>query len=221
MTSTISESVTKRRRRLKAKRERQTFEGDLRLALAAQVEFQTRIRFPCDKYQNDPVGFFHDILGVEPWERQVEIIEAVRDHPRVACKSGHKVSKSHTAGGIALWYYCSFPDARVVMTSTTSRQVDAILWRELRMMKARGGICLECKRKNEDLPNDQKITAPCPHSGMIDGVIGELARTGLKSADFREIVGFTAREAEAVAGVSGANLLYILDEASGIAAVIF
>lgn len=34
--------------------------------------------------------------------------------------------------------------------------------------------------------------------------------------DFREIVGFTARETEAVAGISGRHLLYIVDEASGV-----
>jgi hypothetical protein len=56
---------------------------------------------------------------------------------------------------------------------------------------------------------------------MIEGEIGMLARTGLKSADFREIVGFTAREAEAVAGISGRNLLYLIDEASGVPDIIF
>jgi hypothetical protein len=103
---------------------------------------------------------------------------------------------SHTAAGLALWFYCSFPDARVVMSSTTSRQVDQILWRELRMMHARS-------------------------KHPIGGDLHELARSGLKATDFREVVGFTAREAEAVAGISGRNLLYILDEASGIPDVIF
>jgi hypothetical protein len=56
---------------------------------------------------------------------------------------------------------------------------------------------------------------------MIAGEQGELARTGLKSDDFREIVGFTAKEAEAVAGISGRRLLYIADEASGIDDIIF
>jgi hypothetical protein len=49
----------------------------------------------------------------------------------------------------------------------------------------------------------------------------ELARSGLKSDDYREIVGFTAREAEAVAGISGKNLLYCIDEASGVGEDIF
>lgn len=151
--------------------------------------------WPSMRYRDDPVAFFREVLGVEPWSRQIEVIEAVRDHKRVAVASGHKVSKSHTAAGIALWFYCSFDDARVILTSTTSRQVDEILWRELRMMVARA-------RK------------------PIPGELADLARSGLRD-QFNEIVGFTAREAEAVAGISGKNLLYIPDEASGIADIIF
>lgn len=187
-------------------------------AIRARDEERGKIRFPHRPFWDEPVKFFRDVLGADPWSKQREIIEAVRDHPRVAVKSGHKVSKSHTAAGIGLCYYASHEDARVVMSSTTARQVDAILWRELKMMKARGGRCVACKTAD---PDGRRIPRPCPHSVLIDGDIGELARTGLKSVDFREIVGFTAREAEAVAGVSGRHLLYILDEASGIPEAIF
>lgn len=211
MTTTARSQVSKRK--LPPKSVSLTFAGDLHQMLATQTNAVTRLTFPTSKYRKDPLRFFRDILGVEPWSKQVELLEAIRDHYRVAVKSGHKVSKSHTAAGIALWFYCSFPDARVIMTSTTARQVDTILWRELRMMRARCGRCVDCKKED---PEGFTITVPCPHSAWIDGEIGELARTGLKSDDFREIVGFTAREAEAVAGVSGKHLLYILDEASGI-----
>lgn len=173
------------------------------------------LRWPSARYREDPVGFFRDVLGVTPWSRQIEIAEAVRDYPRVAVSSGHKIAKSHTASGLALWFYSSYEDARVVMSSTTSRQVDQILWREIRMMRARAGRCTTCKAE------DARGSSPCPHSALIDGDMHELARSGLKSADFREIVGFTAREAEAVAGISGGNLLYIIDEASGVPQVIY
>lgn len=192
------------------------------LSLAARIReaqvFVSRVRFPHPMYQADPVGFFRNVLGVEPWSRQREILEAIRDHRRVAIRSGHKISKSNTAAGVALWFYCSFFDARVIMSSTTSRQVDQILWRELRMMRARAGRCLACKAED---PEGLRIPRPCPHSTLIEGEQGDLARTGLKAPDFREIVGFTAREAEAVAGISGANLLYLLDESSGIDQAIF
>lgn len=209
--------------RKEKKRQQQAFPSGLQLqmsvqlaaALRAQLEDATRIKFPSPLFRRDPVKFFELVLGVEPWSKQREIIEAIRDNQRVAVKSGHKVSKSHTLAGVALWYYCSFEDARVVCSSTTSRQVNKIIWRELRMMRARSGRCLDCRKMQEDGPR------PCVHSALIDGELGETAQTGLKSTDFREVVGFTATEAEAVAGISGANLLYLLDEASGIDDAIF
>lgn len=197
---------------------RTTFAAELARHIMVLQASRGAPRWPNVAWQANPVGFFRSILGVEPWSRQIEILNLVRDNKRVAVCSGHKVSKSHTAAGIALWFWCSFPDARVVMTSTTSRQVDQILWRELRMMRARGGRCVDCQRED---PDGHVISRPCQHSALILDEPGELARTGLKSVDFREIVGFTAREAEAVAGISGRNLLYIADEASGISDVIF
>lgn len=220
MTTTIKREVLLRKRP-KLKRGDQPlglFALDLADFIQADQATRTGIQWPDPAYQDRPVEFFQDILGVQPWSRQKQILELVRDNKRVAVCSGHKVSKSHTAAGLALWFYCSFQDARVVMSSTTSRQVDQILWRELRMMRARGGRCVVCKAAD---PDGHVIPRPCDHSALILEEPGILARTGIKSADFREVVGFTAREAEAVAGISGRNLMYILDEASGIPDVIF
>lgn len=198
VSTSIASEVARRRRPVG--RAALTPFGDLasvcRNVIVAAAAASSIHAWPSARYQADPVAFAHEVLGDKPWEKQIEIIEAVRDNPRVAVSSGHKVGKSRTAGVLALWFYCSFPDARVVMSSTTSRQVDQILWREVRMLHTRS-------------------TVP------IGGDLHELARSGLKADDFREIVGFTAREAEAVAGISGANLLYILDEASGIPQAIF
>lgn len=165
------------------------------LALARRLSSDQRA-WPNPKYQADPARFAREVLGVEPWDKQIEILEAVRDHGRVAVRSGHKVSKSHSLAIVALWFFSSFEDARVVCTSVTARQVDEIFYREVRKMHARAIV-------------------------PLDGEPRELARSGIRSADFREIVGFTARESEAVAGISGANLLYLVDEASGVPDSIF
>lgn len=154
------------------------------------------IDWPSELYRKEPVRFANEVLGVDPWSRQIELIEAVRDHRRVAVRSCNKAGKSEGCAMVALWFYCCFTDARVVLTATTARQVDGILWRAIRKLVQRAKY-------------------------RIDGDPGLLARTGLKAPDFREIVGFTAREAEAVAGVSGANILYIADEASGIDDLLF
>lgn len=175
---------------------------DLRLELEGDSWF-------FDKYQQDLVGFAIEVLGaviyekgkVYPpkslilWPRQLEILRAIPKYKRVSVRSGHKVSKSTTAAIVAIWFYCCFEEARVLLTSATSRQVDAILWREIKKM----------------------------HSRALRPIPGEprgLARTGLKK-DLREIVGFTARETEAVAGVSGIHVFYVVDEATGVANEIF
>lgn len=180
-------------------------------ALGEGVEWQ----WPSPQYQGDPVAFARDVLGYEPWSRQQDVMRAIaRPLARVAAKSGHKVGKSGLAAAIAWWFYCSFPNARVVMSSTTSRQVDRILWREVRMLhyRARAGL----KPEDKSLKRNPRLT-----TRDMGGEPKILARSGMTSPDFREITGFTAKEAEAVAGISGENLLYIIDEASGVTQNIF
>lgn len=219
MTTSTALEVRKRGRPRRDERERQYFADTLVARINEDLLYSTHLRFPSPKYRARPVEFCREILGVAPWHKQVEVLEAVRDYDRVAVAAGHKVSKSHTAACVALGWFCSYEDSRCVMTSTTSRQVDQILWRELRMVRARSGRCVECKEAD---PEGLRIPRPCPHSTLIEGEQGELARTGLKALnDFREVVGFTAREAEAVAGISGRHLLYIVDEASGVPDEIF
>lgn len=158
------------------------------------------LHWPSSRYQQDPVAFAKDVLGeTHVWSKQVEILEAIRDHKRVAIRSGHKCSKSRTLAIAALWFYACFPDARVVCTCVTARQIDDILYREIRKLHAQS----------------QRGRHP------VDGEPRELARSGIKAADMREIVGYTAKDAEAVAGTSGANVLYLIDEASGVGDPIF
>lgn len=172
--------------------------------------------WPAVQYQTCPEVFAAEVLGQALWGKQLEILRAlIPATARVAVRSGHKIGKSNLAAVAALWHYASFDEARTVMTATTARQVDQILWRELRRLYGRAGRCLDCRRK------EPRAIAPCEHSHELDGKLAETARSGLKAPDFREVVGFTAKEAEAVAGVSGANLLYIVDESSGVPDVIF
>lgn len=48
---------------------------------------------PPSPYATDPVGFVRDELGFSPWSKQVQILEAIRDHPRVAVRACHGVGK--------------------------------------------------------------------------------------------------------------------------------
>lgn len=234
MTRSKSAELTKRANPGRPRKEPMGFARRVVILCRSDIKMRAgeRLRWPSSKYREDPVGFARDILGVDPWSKQIEILEALRDHKRVAVRSGHKVSKSHSMAIAALWFCCSWPDARVVMSSTTSRQVDEILWLELQKLVSRGGRCLACKAEYQgmldagvhQLDADERMPKPCVHSSLIlqrGDELGRLAKTGLKTADFRSISGFTAKQAEGVAGISGKNLMYLVDEASGVPDVIF
>ena len=198
MTTAIAEEV-RRRKGAGLRRRPRTFAEDLGAALLERaVEAGATATDRPDlsveeraHYREEPVAFSNEVLGVTLWARQVEILEAIRDHRDIAVRGGRKIGKDFALAVAAIWFYSCFDDARVLMTAVTARQVDGILWREVRRL-VRGA-----KRP-------------------IDGELHGLARSGLKAVDLREIVGFTAREAEAVAGISGTSLLYIVDEASAV-----
>jgi phage terminase large subunit len=189
-TPTIAEVAADRREEPREPIEQ--FARALREALARL----TMTVWPSRRWRDDPAGFALEVLGMVLLPHQVEILEAIRDNEQTAVASGQKIGKTATLIVAALWWYCTREDARVIMTATTSPQVDRVLYREL-------------KRRH------RRAIVP------IDGELGELARTGLKAHDFREVLGFTAKEVEAVAGVSGADLLYIVDEASSLSQPIF
>jgi phage terminase large subunit len=150
--------------------------------------------WPSPKYQADPVGFARDVLGTETWEKQTEIVESVRDHRNTSVRSGHKCGKTTALAIVALWFYSSFDEARVLMTAVKASQVDEAMWREVRRLYKRA------KKRGHDL----------------GGVLGERANYGLRADDGRQIWGMTARDGEGLAGISGPNVLVLADEASGI-----
>lgn len=95
-----------------------------------------------------------------------------------------------------MWWACTRPGARVITQAPTGRQVRGVWYRETRKMH-------------------REAKAP------IGGVVFELPDRGIQWPDDREIIGFSTSEAERLAGFSGENSLYIVDEASGVEDEIF
>ncbi|MEZ4395123.1 MAG: hypothetical protein R3A48_28930 [Polyangiales bacterium] len=152
--------------------------------------------------KRDPVVFATEVCGLRLWKRQRDFLEAVRDHDRVTVTSGHKTGKSTSFAVLAWWFTCDpdeRPGARVPMTSASARQVKKILWREIRALWRRAA------KRGYQLGPEPALDP----------------ETGVQWDDGREIFGFTARDPEKAAGTSGAWLLFILDEASGIPEEIF
>lgn len=82
------------------------------------------------------------------------------------------------------------------MTSSSGRQVKSILWKEL-----------------------QRVHREAPHA--LGGIVQKVPDAGYHFPDGREVIGFSTSEPEKMAGFSGPNILFILDEASGIDEPIF
>jgi len=108
-----------------------------------------------ERARTDPVWWVNEILGYEPWEKQVEIIESVRDNRTTAVKSCHAAGKSSIAGRTALWFLYTHSPSIVLTTAPTDRQVRGILWKEIRMSYQRaryplGGTILTQELKLDD-----------------------------------------------------------------------
>lgn len=148
---------------------------------------------PFAKYRDDPVGFARDVLGLTVWPAMEAILLAVRDHKKVTVRSGHKVSKSTTAATIALWRCLCRERSRTVLSAPTARQVKAIIWKEL-------------TRRHRD--------------ARLPGDLFSDPATGLRYRD-SEVFGFSTDQPERMAGISGEDLEFIIDEASGVGEEIF
>lgn len=174
-------------------------------------------------YATDPVGLALDVFGLALWEGQERICAASVEADAVACKSGHKCGKSTVAAVLAWWFACTRADARVIVTAPTDRQVKQVVWREIRRLwrESRKGTCQKCGVRSFDTPRCGKCggaTVP-PRWQLPEPALAP--DTGITLPENSQILGFTAKNQEAMAGISAPEILYIVDEASGVDESIF
>lgn len=184
--------------------------GDMRRISLQMVERHDARAWPSTKWAADPNGFMRTYLAFNPWDRQQEIAELVRDNPKVAIASGHRIGKTDMLAALAIWFYCSFRDARSILIGPTSDQINKAAYRSVRKLLHQSGRCVDCALKNPDGPK------PCPHSALITGDISASSEHGVRATnDQREIRGVNVRSPEAAQGIAGENILILADEASG------
>lgn len=147
-----------------------------------------------ERIRVDPVWFVREVLGLDPWSKQCSILESVRDNKRTAVRSGHGVGKTTIAAAVVLWFLAAFgPEALAVTTAPTWRQVRDLLWRAIATQHAKA-------------------------AGFFDGKLND---TRLEFAPEWYAVGLSTREPENFQGYHAPNLLFVCDEASGVAQPIF
>lgn len=166
--------------------QRTTHEDQI-LAAAAELELRRRRRRRVTANLTSLPGFATNVLGLAMWPRFEEVLTAIQEHDRVTIRAGRKVSKSLACVTAALWW--SLRGGKVLMTSATYAQLEDPLWLELERLVRNSGL-------NIHVP-----LAP---------------ETAVRVTGGGRIVGRAAAQRENLQGPSGAQSMYIVDEASGV-----
>ncbi|MEX2430677.1 MAG: hypothetical protein WD645_02005, partial [Dehalococcoidia bacterium] len=100
-----------------------------------------------EQYKDDPTGFVEGVLGGagEPYGKQREFLELAATHRRVSVVGCNGSGKDWTAARIVLWWIETRPKAKAVVTGPTQRQVEEVVWREMRVAYAMAGKALRGK----------------------------------------------------------------------------
>jgi len=150
------------------------------------------------KWQDHPEQFMNEVLNFFPWtcedaDDQLDIVYAIRDHSKVSVRSGNGIGKTAIAARIAIWFLTCFYKSIVITTAPTTRQVEKLLWGEIREAYKTSNIPLG----------------------------GELLTTQIRKEDKWYALGFSTDEKEKFQGYHAPYILVIVDEASGMAEPIF
>ena len=149
------------------------------------------VKAPFPEYAGDPVGFAHDILRVRfLTTKQIQILESVRDNRVTNVPAGYGVGKTFLAGAILVIWWVFAVGGVAVTTAPTERQVERLLWGEVRKM-----------------------------FDMRQWILGGgRTETRMTLSQFAYAYGFTARSysEDDASGIHDKNLLAIVDEANGV-----
>jgi len=142
-----------------------------------------------DQYWNRRAAFAHDILGMNLWHKQVEILEAIdsAQYSQICVVAGNSVGKSFLIPVPAL-HNVFVRHSTVLITGPTGRSIKNILMR---------GEISKAFHRATDLE-------------------GDLTDFALKSPGGGRIIAFASKEVSKVQGIHDRYLLAIADEAQGI-----
>ncbi len=146
----------------------------------------------------DPVLFVEGVLGAEPEEWQRKALYAVRDNDRVAIRSGHGIGKTAFLSWLILWWVLTRTPSRIACTANTASQLSDILWAEVAKWHRR-------------MPD-----------GLRELIEVTSAKVELSGQDSFAVARTARRETpEALQGFHSQNMLFLVDEASGVDDIIF
>ncbi len=156
------------------------------------------------RWRANPSQFVTEALGVTPEPWQHECLQALATEDKVSIRSGHGVGKSAVDSWAIIWFMTCFYPTKVPCSAPTMHQLKDVLWAELSMWHRR--LPPQLREQFILRSSDQDMSYSLKSAPRESFAV---ARTGRKE------------NPEALQGFHSDNLLFILDEASGIDEVIF
>ena len=146
-------------------------------------------------YQKDPVLFAKEVVNYDADDWQADTLRDLADPEchRISVRSGQGVGKTATEAIAVLWFLSCFPYARVVATAPTRQQLNDVLWSEIAKWQAKSPLL----------------------SVLLKWTKTYVYVVGMEKRWFA--VARTATKPENMQGFHEDNMLFIVDEASGVA----
>jgi phage terminase large subunit len=162
-------------------------------------------------WRRDPVAYVQQRFGMEPTWQQRQILEAIAPPgAKVTVRSGHGIGKSSSAAVIVLWHLETHNFSKVPCTAPTAHQLRDVLWGELSKWRRHA---------------DEQSARRGDHPALSLTQLFHLTQDRLYDLNAPEwaAIARTARKEtpEALAGFHARHLLYVVDEAPGVAEEIF
>lgn len=151
-------------------------------------------------WRDNPVRMVEDLFGITPDKWQSEALLAIAKEDRVAIRSGHGVGKSALMSWAILWWMLTHYPCKVACTAPTSHQLNDVLWGEIAKWV---GLLPDSWRNLINVKSDRVELSANPMESFAS------ARTARKE------------QPEAFQGFHSENMLFIVDEASGVEDIIF
>ena len=152
-------------------------------------------------YADHPIEFVKDIIGASPDRGQKKILDSLAKEQMTSVRSGHGVGKSAVEAWAILWFLRTRAFPKVPCTAPTQHQLYDILWAEVS----------KWMRYMDRL-----------QPGAADGLVWTKERVySQKYPEEWFAVARTASSPDALQGFHADDVLYIIDEASGVSDEIF
>ena len=153
--------------------------------------------------EGGPCLFAQEVLGATPTDQQWEASKALVARRRVSIRSGHGTGKSTFMAWCVLWFLACYFPAKVPATAPTSHQLEDVLWSEIakwhRVLKERVPVLGE----------------------QFEWSSGAFRMKTAPNESFSVARTSRPERPEALQGFHAEHILFLIDEASGVADNVF